>query len=161
MGLPLLSLTTCKLSLLGSLRILLIPTALGSERERICFQELAVNERTKLTDTRGEYHPNEISKRMHLLICKLSIKWLDLCCLDLPLTLLLGVCAFVHTGLLCGGSHVHGDGVGGALLSAYFPPGQVFVRLSQLESSPACCSLCNKEDSVQPKINKKFKFKNI
>ena len=69
--------------------------------------------------------------------------------------------AFVHTGLLCGGSHVHGDGVGGALLSAYFPPGQVFVRLSQLESSPACCSLCNKEDSVQPKINKKFKFKNI
>ena len=31
--------------------------------------------------------------------------------------------AFVHTGLLCGGSHVHGDGVGGALLSAYFPPG--------------------------------------
>ena len=55
---------------------------------------------------------------MHLLVCKLSIKWLDLCCLDLPLTLLLGVCACVHTGLcptLCSlsqsrlpGSSVHG-----------------------------------------------------
>ena len=88
-GFPLLSLTTSKLSLLGIIRILLIPTALGSEIERICFQELVVNERTKLTDTRGEYHPNEISKRMHLLVCKLSFKWLDLCRLDLPLTLLL------------------------------------------------------------------------
>lgn len=82
-----LSLTTSKLSLLGIIRILLIPTALGSEHIR--FQELVVNERTKLTDTRGEYHPNEISKRMHLLVCKLSFKWLDLCRLDLPLTLLL------------------------------------------------------------------------
>ena len=90
-----LSLTTSKLSLLGIIRILLIPTALGSEHIR--FQELVVNERTKLTDTRGEYHPNEISKRMHLLVCKLSFKWLDLCRLDLPLTLLLNcrVCVCV------------------------------------------------------------------
>ena len=55
-------------------------------------------------------------------------------------TLKTNMAAFVHTGLLCGGSHVHGDGVGRGVLFSLLTSHQVqvFATPSRLLSPSGC-----------------------